>query len=213
MEVTANEVVYQINLLDGQKTGLYLDQLEAHAQLAKRCKGKRVLDCFSNQGGFGLTAAKAGAASVTCVDISETAIAATIENAKRNGIDDVIKAEAHNAFHYLKNMEEEFDIIVLDPPSFTKNKKTLKDALRGYKEIHLRALKHLGKGGILSTYCCSHHATREIFMNNLIEASVDAKKTVRLIENHSQRADHPILPAIPETEYLKGFTVEVIPSR
>ncbi len=212
-EVTANEVKYQIDLLDGQKTGLYLDQLQAHAEIAKRCKGKRVLDCFANQGGFGLTAAKAGATSVTCIDISETATQATLENAKLNGVEDIIKAETHNAFHYLKNMTEEFDVIILDPPSFTKNKKTLKDALRGYKEIHLRALKHMSKGGILSTYCCSHHATREIFMTNLVEASVDAKKTLRLIENHSQRADHPILPAIPETEYLKGFTVEVIPSR
>ena len=132
-------------------------------------------------------------------------------NAKLNGLEiDVIE---HNVFDFLKHAEPEYDLIILDPPSFTRNKKTLMDAMRGYKEIHLRSLKLLEKGGILSTFCCSHHASRELFLENLADASVDAKKSLRLMQEHSQRADHPILITIPETGYLKGFTVEVIATR
>lgn len=209
--VEANDIQFEIDLLDGQKTGLYLDQLDAHASIKQWAKGKKVLDCFCNQGGFALACAKAGAASVTAVDISESAIAATKRNAELNGLE--INAIKQNAFDYLKNCEEQYDLIILDPPSFTRNKKTLKDAMRGYKEIHLRGLKLLEKDGILSTYCCSHHASRELFLSNVVSASVDAKRSVRLIANHSQRLDHPILPAIPETEYLKGFTFQLTPSR
>jgi len=209
--VEANGILFEIDLLDGQKTGLYLDQLEAHAEIMKFAKGKRVLDCFCNQGGFALACAKAGAESVTAVDISESAIEATKRNAELNGVE--INAIKQNAFDYLKNCEEEYDLIILDPPSFTRNKKTLNDAMRGYKEIHLRGLKLLAKDGIISTFCCSHHASRELFLDNVVKASVDAKRTVRLIVNHGQRLDHPILPAIPETEYLKGFTFQLTPSR
>ena len=209
--VEANGVIFEVDLLDGQKTGLYLDQLEAHAAIANMAKGKRVLDVFCNQGGFALACAKAGAESVTAVDSSESAIAATLRNAELNGVE--INAIKHNAFDFLKHCEDEYDLIILDPPSFTRNKKTLKDAMRGYKEIHLRGLKILARNGILSTFCCSHHATRELFLENVVSASVDAKCTLRLIQNHSQRLDHPILPGIPETEYLKGFTFELAPSR
>ncbi len=209
--VTANDIQFEIDLLDGQKTGLYLDQLDAHASVMKWAKGKRVLDCFCNQGGFALACAKAGAESVTAVDISESAIDATKRNAEINQVE--INAVKHNAFDFLKNCEDQYDLVILDPPSFTRNKKTLKDAMRGYKEIHLRGLKLLEKNGIMSTFCCSHHASRELFLSNVVSASVDAKRTVRLIENHSQRLDHPILPAIPETEYLKGFTFQLTPSR
>ena len=209
--VEAGGIEFEIDLLDGQKTGLYLDQLDSHAEVARLAKGNRVLDCFTNQGGFALAAAKAGASQVTAVDISGPACEATRRNAARNELDiEVIEA---NVFDFLKQDENEYDLIILDPPSFTRNKKTLRDAMRGYKEIHLRALKRLGKGGLLSTYCCSHHASRQEFLSNLVSASVDAKKTIRLIAEHSQRADHPVLPAIPETHYLKGFTVEVVPSR
>lgn len=209
--VEANGIIFEIDLLDGQKTGLYLDQLEAHAAIMKFAKGKKVLDCFCNQGGFALACAKAGAESVTAVDISQSAIDATIRNAELNGVE--INAIKQNAFDYLKNCEEQYDLIILDPPSFTRNKKTLNDAMRGYKEIHLRGLKLLEKDGIISTFCCSHHASRELFLDNVVKASVDAKRTVRLIVNHGQRLDHPILPAIPETEYLKGFTFQLTPSR
>ena len=204
-------VKFEIDLLDGQKTGLYLDQLDAHAEIAKLAKGKRVLDCFCNQGGFALACAKAGATSVTAVDSSETAIAATLRNAELNGVQ--INAVKHNAFDFLKHCEEEYDIVILDPPSFTKNKKTLMNAMRGYKEIHLRGLKLLAKDGIMATYCCSHHATRELFLDNIVSASVDAKKSLRQMASHDQRLDHPVLPAIPETEYLKGFVLQLIPSR
>ncbi|MEN9534788.1 MAG: hypothetical protein RLZ22_646 [Verrucomicrobiota bacterium] len=209
--VRANELDFEIDLFDGQKTGLYLDQLQSHAEVAKLAKGKRVLDCFTNQGGFALACAKAGAAKVTAVDVSATACEAARHNAKDNGLD--IEVIEHNIFDFLKHAEPEYDLIILDPPSFTRNKKTLMDAMRGYKEIHLRSLKLLEKGGILSTFCCSHHATRELFLENLADASVDAKKSLRLMQEHSQRADHPILITIPETGYLKGFTVEVIATR
>ncbi len=209
--VRANGLAFEVDLYDGQKTGLYLDQLQAHAEVAAMAKGKRVLDCFTNQGGFALACAKAGAAKVTAVDISGTACAAARKNAALNDVE--IEVIEHNVFDFLKHAEPQYDLIILDPPSFTRNKKTLVDAMRGYKEIHLRSLKLLEKGGLLSTFCCSYHASRELFMDNLVEASVDAKKSARLIMNHSQRADHPILISIPETGYLKGFTVEVIASR
>ena len=120
---------------------------------------------------------------------------------------------AHNVFDFLKHAQPEYDLIILDPPSFTRNKKTLVDAMRGYKEIHLRSLKLLEKGGILSTFCCSHHASRELFQQNLVDAAVDAKKSLRLVMNHGQRPDHPVLLALPETEYLKGITAELMAGR
>jgi 23S rRNA (cytosine1962-C5)-methyltransferase len=209
--VRANDLDFEIDLYDGQKTGLYLDQLQSHAEIAKLAKGKRVLDCFTNQGGFALACAKAGAAHVTAVDVSASACEAARHNAKLNGVE--IEVLEHNVFDFLKHAKPEYDLIILDPPSFTRNKKTLMDAMRGYKEIHLRSLKLLDKGGILSTFCCSHHASRELFLENLADASVDAKKSLRLIGEHSQRADHPVLITIPETGYLKGVTVEVIATR
>ena len=209
--VRANDLDFEIDLMDGQKTGLYLDQLESHAAVARLAAGRRVLDCFSNQGGFALACAKAGAAKVTAVDVSASACDAARRNAAMNGLE--VEVIEHNVFDFLKHASADYDLIVLDPPSFTRNKKTLADAMRGYKEIHLRALKLLEKGGILSTFCCSHHASRELFLGNLADASVDAKKSLRLIAEHGQRADHPQIVTLPETGYLKGFTVEVIASR
>jgi len=209
--VTANGLTFEIDLIDGQKTGLYLDQLQAHMEVAKMSKGLRVLDCFTNQGGFALACAKAGAAKVTAVDISASACAAARKNAELNGLEiEVIEA---NVFDFLKSAQPEYDLIILDPPSFTKNKKTLMDAMRGYKEIHLRSLKLLEKGGLLSTFCCSHHASRELFLENLADASVDAKQALRLVAEHAQRPDHPVLITLPETSYLKGFTCQVIATR
>lgn len=209
--VHANGLNFEIDLVDGQKTGLYLDQLQAHNEVAKLSRGLRVLDCFTNQGGFALACAKAGASKVTAVDISASACAAARKNAELNNLSiDVIEA---NVFDFLKSAQPDYDLIILDPPSFTKNKKTLMDAMRGYKEIHLRALKLLEKGGLLSTFCCSHHASRELFLENLADASVDAKKSLRLVAEHTQRADHPVLISLPETSYLKGFTSQVIATR
>ncbi len=210
-QVSANHLTFEIDLIDGQKTGLYLDQLQAHQEVAALSKGLRVLDCFTNQGGFALACAKAGAAKVTAVDISASACAATRRNAELNKLPiEVIEA---NVFDFLKKAEPEYDLIILDPPSFTKNKKTLMDAMRGYKEIHLRSLKLLEKGGLLSTFCCSHHASRELFLENIASAAVDAKKSLRLVSEHTQRADHPILITLPETSYLKGFTSQIIATR
>lgn len=209
--VETNTITYEIDLIDGQKTGLYLDQLHAHAEVAKLSKGLRILDCFTNQGGFALACKKAGAAKVTAVDISATACASARRNAELNHLDiEVIEA---NVFDFLKSAKPEYDLIILDPPSFTRNKKTLNDAMRGYKEIHLRALKLLEKGGLLSTFCCSHHASRELFLENLASASVDAKKSLRLVAEHTQRPDHPVLITLPETSYLKGFTSQIIATR
>jgi 23S rRNA (cytosine1962-C5)-methyltransferase len=209
--VRANDLDFEVDLFDGQKTGLYLDQLQSHAEVAKFAAGKRVLDCFTNQGGFALACAKAGAAKVTAVDISASACEATRRNASLNGLE--IEVIESNVFDFLKSAGPEYDLIILDPPSFTRNKKTLMDAMRGYKEIHLRSLKLLDKGGMLSTFCCSHHASRELFVDNLIDAAVDAKKSLRLVANHGQRADHPVVLSIPETEYLKGVTVETMAGR
>ena len=148
---------------------------------------------------------------MTAVDSSGPAIEATLRNAQLNGVE--VNAIQHNAFDFLKHCEDQYDLVILDPPSFTKNKKSLNNAMRGYKEIHLRGLKLLDREGILATYCCSHHATRELFLENIVSASVDAKRTLRLIQNHGQRLDHPVIPAIPETEYLKGFVLQLVPSR
>ncbi len=209
--IEAEGIRFEVDLCNGQKTGLYLDQVESHHRVAAFAKGRRVLDCFTNQGGFALACAKAGAAKVTAVDISAHACEAARRNATLNGLD--IEVLEHNVFDFLKQASADYDLIVLDPPSFTRNKKSLGDAMRGYKEIHLRALHLLGKGGILASFCCSHHASREQFLGNIADASVDAKKALRLRAEHSQRADHPVLVTLPETGYLKGFTMEVIASR
>lgn len=216
--VEINGVTQTVDLLHGQKTGVYLDQIDNYAAVTELAAGRRVLDCFCNQGGFALHAAKAGAASVTAIDSSDTAIAAAKENAAANGV--AIDFVEENVFDFLKRTEAEsqrsenrdgaYDLIVLDPPSFTRNRKSLNDALRGYKEIHLRALKLLSPNGILATFCCSHHVRREEFLQVICDAAVDARRTLRQIASHTQRQDHPVLPTIPETEYLKGFTFQLV---
>ena len=206
--ITVNGLIQEVDLLEGQKTGIYLDQLDAYAAVAALSTGKNVLDCFCNQGGFALHAAKAGAASVLAIDISESAVAATRVNAERNGL--TLEAQEANVFDFLKEAEtaeRKFDLIILDPPSFTKSRKAVSGAMRGYKEIHLRALKLLTPDGILSTYCCSHHVSEQEFFDVIVDASVDAKRNLRLIAAHGQRRDHPVIVTLPETKYLKGFTL------
>jgi 23S rRNA (cytosine1962-C5)-methyltransferase len=212
-ELEIEGITYQIRLLEGQKTGLYLDQFDNYASVAKLAKDRRVLDCFCNQGGFALHAARAGAASVEGIDSSAVALAAASENARRNELD-ITWTEA-NVFDFLKQAENDkrqFDLIVLDPPSFTRNRKSVRDAMRGYKEIHHRAMRLLTPGGILSTYCCSHHVKREEFYQVIADGAVDARRTLRLLSSHSQRRDHPVILTLPETEYLKGFTFESVPA-
>jgi len=220
LEIIAGGIRFQVDLVNGQKTGFYLDQVGTYASVAAHAKGRRVLDCFSNQGAFALACAKAGAASVCAVEISEDACAQIRKNAERNEVK--VEVMAKNAFDFLKYADASaaegsdagrYDLIILDPPSFTKTKGKLDDALRGYKEIHLRALKLLAKDGMLATFCCSHHVSRELFLQSINEASVDARKTVRQIGSYSQNADHPIIPTLPETEYLKGYLFELAPGR
>ena len=209
--ITVNGLIQEVDLLEGQKTGIYLDQLDAYAAVAALSTGKNVLDCFCNQGGFALHAAKAGAASVLAIDISESAVAATRVNAERNGL--TLEAQEANVFDFLKEAEtaeRKFDLIILDPPSFTKSRKAVSGAMRGYKEIHLRALKLLTPDGILSTYCCSHHVSEQEFFDVIVDASVDAKRNLRLIAAHGQRRDHPVIVTLPETKYLKGFTLQCV---
>ncbi len=211
IEIEVEGILQEIDLLEGQKTGIYLDQLDNYAAVASLAKGRSVLDCFCNQGGFALHAAKAGASSVTAVDISESAVAATRKNAERNEL--VLDAVEANVFDYLKEAEtaeRKFDLVILDPPSFTKNRKSVPGAMRGYKEIHLRALKLLNKEGVLSTYSCSHHVSESEFFDMVCDASVDAKRNLRVIGRHDQRLDHPVIATLPETKYLKGFTFQAV---
>jgi 23S rRNA (cytosine1962-C5)-methyltransferase len=210
-EIRHHGMVFQADLVGGQKTGLYLDQLDNYRAVGALAKGRKVLDCFANQAGFAQACALAGAASVAAVDVSESAIAQAATNAKAAGLD--IELTTANCFDYLKKTSAEgtgkFDLIILDPPSFTRTKQSVKDALRGYKEIHLRSLKMLEPGGILVTFTCSHHVSPAEFHQSIASAAVDARKTLRRVATYTQPADHPVLATIPETEYLHGFAYEV----
>ena len=210
----AKGIRFHVDLLTGHKTGLYLDQLDNYEAVAELASGMRVLDCFSNQGAFAIACAKAGASTVTAVEISGQLVKLINENAHLNGV--TITTEEANVFDYLSNQIREnvqFDLIILDPPSFTKSKESINSALRGYKEIHLRALQLLPPDGYLATFSCSHHISRELFLEMIVDASVDAKRHVRIVKYLSQPLDHPILPHIPETEYLKGYLLQVLPGR
>jgi len=205
---------FEVDLLHGQKTGFYLDQLDNYAGVAPWAAGKRVLDCFSNQGAFALACAKAGAASVRAVEISADCVELIRQNAARNGLQ--IEAVAANVFDLLNDEERagvKYDLIILDPPSFTKSKEKLDGALRGYKEIHLRALQLLAPGGMLATFSCSHHVNDALFREVIADAAVDAKKTLRQLVRFGQAADHPVLLNLPETEYLRGYLFELAPGR
>lgn len=212
--IEVNGLEFEIDLVRGQKTGFYLDQLSNYQEVARHAAGRRVLDCFANQGAFALACARAGASSVTAIEINAESAEVIKRNARRNNV--LVEAHAANVFDLLKEMERQevrYDLIILDPPSFTKSKGKLHDAMRGYKEIHLRALKLLAPDGLLATFCCSHHVTAEKFKEVINEATVDAKKTLRQLAIFTQAADHPIIPTVPETEYLKGFLFELTPGR
>lgn len=224
-----NGLAFEANLVSGHKTGLYLDQQLNHALVSRFARGARVLDAFTFLGGFALAAARAGAASVLGLDQSEEAVATARRLAQANGLDSVCSFESANVFDWLRQRtgtgqaapgpdtqpptgpDAAFDLIILDPPSFTRNRASIGDALRGYKEIHLRALKLLAPGGILATFCCSHHVDAQIFEAVVREAATDARRALRRVAAYTQAPDHPILPAIPETEYLKGYAYEVLP--
>ncbi|MCX7887362.1 MAG: class I SAM-dependent rRNA methyltransferase [Verrucomicrobiae bacterium] len=212
-EVEFGGVRFVVDLLEDQKTGFYLDQVENHVEVARHCAGKRVLDCFCYHGAFALHAAKAGAASVEGIEISESAVVRARENAALNGFSDRVVFECANAFDVLKRYDagkRRFDVIVLDPPTFTRTKQNVDDAVRGYKEINLRALKMLPPGGLLATFTCSHHVGADLFRDIVADAAADARKTVRVVKTLTQASDHPVLVGVPETEYLKGLLLEVI---
>jgi 23S rRNA (cytosine1962-C5)-methyltransferase len=217
--VTLNGLRFETDLIAGHKTGLYLDQQVNYQAVAQFARGSQVLDCFSFLGGFGLHAARAGAARVHLLDQSAEAIAASQRNAQANGLADICSFETVNVFDWLKSQTAvkphekvipRFDLIVLDPPSFTRNRASVPDALRGYKEIHLRALKLLKAGGTLATFCCSHHVDAVTFQDVILSAAFDTRRILRRVAIYSQSPDHPVIPMIPETEYLKGFAFEVV---
>jgi 23S rRNA (cytosine1962-C5)-methyltransferase len=214
VELEVKGMRFEIDVLAGQKTGFYLDQIDNYETVAGLAAGVRVLDCFSNQGAFAVACARAGAASVSAVEISADLVQSINQNARRNGVR--IAAYTDNVFDFLARCLREktqYDLIILDPPSFAKAKESLSSARRGYKEIHLRALQLLAPEGLLATFSCSHHVSREMFLEMLVDASVDAKRHVRTLKQFFQPLDHPILPHIPETEYLKGFLFQILPGR
>ncbi|HEV2803839.1 MAG TPA: class I SAM-dependent rRNA methyltransferase [Chthoniobacterales bacterium] len=202
------------DLITAQKTGFYLDQLANYATVAGYAKGRRVLDCFTSQGAFALACAKAEAAHVTAVEASAESVSNARRNAERNGL--TVEWIEQDVFAFLRAAEKsgtEYDLIVLDPPSFTKTKGGLHDALRGYRELHVRAFKLLSKDGILATFSCSHHVTETVFQQTIADALVDARRSARRLRRFEQALDHPVLPTLPETEYFKGVLLEMMPGR
>lgn len=211
--IVDNDLKFHVNLLEGQKTGYFLDQSANRAVLAKYARGRRSLDCFCHIGSFAIHAAAYGASSVLGVDISEDAIGQAEANAVLNGVGDRCRFKVANAFDFLRDQvgkKEVYDLVILDPPAFTKSKQALDGAIRGYKEINLRGLKLLRPGGILVTCSCSYHLSADLFWEIIAAAAADNKQRIRLIERRSQGLDHPVLLGVPETEYLKCFIFEVV---
>ncbi|MCD7882978.1 MAG: class I SAM-dependent rRNA methyltransferase [Lachnospiraceae bacterium] len=213
-EITENGIIYQVDVENGQKTGFFLDQKYNRQAVARLAEGKHVLDCFTHTGSFALNAAKGGAASVCAVDISQTAIDMARRNAERNGLADRMTFRVANVFDLLPQLEhsheEKYDFIILDPPAFTKSRRTVDSAKKGYKEINLRAMKILPRGGYLATCSCSHFMPDELFIKMLHSAAADAGVQLRQIEARQQAPDHPILWNVPETDYLKFYLFQVI---
>ncbi len=214
MEIVENGVRYLVDVENGQKTGFFLDQKYNRAAVGRISGGKRVLDCFTHTGSFGLNAALGGAEHVTSVDISQSAIDMAAENARRNGLDGKMEFLCENVFDLLTRLSEEkcrdYDFIILDPPAFTKSRQTVQSAIRGYREINRRAMKLLPRGGYLATCSCSHFMTDELFRKMLSSAAADADVSLRQIEARQQSPDHPILWNVPETDYLKFYIFQVV---
>ena len=211
-DITENGIKYHVDFENGQKTGFFLDQKYNRLAAAKIARGKRVLDCFTHTGSFGMNAAKGGAEYVCAVDISQDAVDMARANAEMNGLADKMDFVCENVFDLLSSMtgREGYDLIILDPPAFTKSRATVQSAIRGYKEINLRAMKLLPHGGYLATCSCSHFMTEELFDKMLHEAAADAHVSLRRIEYRQQSPDHPVLYNVPETEYLKFYLFQVV---
>lgn len=216
--IDENGILYDVDVENGQKTGFFLDQKYNRLAVAKLSRGKRVLDCFTHTGSFGLNAAKGGAEYVLSVDISESAVEMAQKNAKANGLDGKVEYLASNVFDLLPKLSEgeminrygKFDFIILDPPAFTKSRQTVESAMRGYKEINLRAMRLLPRGGYLATCSCSHFMTEQLFVKMLHQAAADAGVSLRQIEARQQSPDHPILWNVEETNYLKFYLFQVV---
>ena len=213
-EICENGIFYRVDVENGQKTGFFLDQKYNRLAVAKLARGRRVLDCFTHTGSFALNAARGGAEGVTAVDVSEEAITMARANAERNGLDGRMAFLCADVFDLLPKLEEQghkdFDFIILDPPAFTKSRETAANAERGYKEINLRAMRLLPRGGYLATASCSHFMPAERFERMLRDAARDAKVELRLIEARGPAPDHPVLWSVPETDYLKFYLFQVV---
>lgn len=212
--IRENGIIYDVDYINGQKTGFFLDQKYNRLAAAKIAKGKTVLDCCTHTGAFALNAAKAGAKSVTAVDISEEALSMAKKNADKNGLCDNMSFVCADVFDLLTRLSDEkrkdYDFIILDPPAFTKSGSTVASAYRGYKEINMKAMKILPRGGYLATCSCSHFMTNDLFAKMLAEAAADAGVRLREIEVRKQAADHPVLWGVPETEYLKFYLFQIV---
>lgn len=212
--IDENSILYDVDVENGQKTGFFLDQKYNRLAVAKIAAGKHVLDCFTHTGAFALNAAKGGAASVTAVDISQEAVDMTNENIRRNGLEAIVTAKQANVFDLLTDLADhkchDYDFIILDPPAFTKSGHTVRNAIRGYKEINLKAMKLLPRGGYLATCSCSHFMRDDLFRQMLHDAAKDAGVRLRQIEGRQQSPDHPILWNVPETNYLKFYLFQVV---
>lgn len=210
-EICENGIYYAVDFENGQKTGFFLDQKYNRLAVARLAKGRRVLDCFTHTGSFALNAARGGAEHVTAVDVSESAVEMARENARRNGLEDRVDFVAADVFDLLPEVKKgEYDFIILDPPAFTKSRRTVGRAEKGYKEINLRALKALPRGGYFATASCSHFMPSELFVKMLRSAAQDANVELRQIEARQQAPDHPILWNVPETDYLKFYIFQVV---
>ncbi|MDP4109046.1 MAG: class I SAM-dependent rRNA methyltransferase [Bacillota bacterium] len=212
--ISENGIEYEVDVENGQKTGFFLDQKYNRRAVSRLAKGKRVLDCFTHTGSFALNAALGGAEHVCAVDISESAIDMARKNARRNGLESRMEFKVADIFDLLpeleQNGEKPFDFIILDPPAFTKSRKTIGGALRGYKEINYRAMKLLPRGGYLATCSCSHFVDNELFCKMLRSVARDASVELRQIEARQQSPDHPVLWNVPETDYLKFYIFQVV---
>ena len=213
-EICENGIFYAVDVENGQKTGFFLDQKYNRLAVARLAKGRRVLDCFTHTGSFALNAARSGAAHVTAVDVSEAAIAMARRNAERNGLSERMDFLTADVFDLLPELEKQgkapYDFIILDPPAFTKSRKTVGSAERGYREINGRALRLLPRGGYFATASCSHFMEDGLFRKMLREAARDAGVELRQIEARQQAPDHPILWNVPETDYLKFYLFQVV---
>ncbi|SDH24443.1 23S rRNA (cytosine1962-C5)-methyltransferase [Pseudobutyrivibrio sp. 49] len=212
VEIVENGVHYMVDVVNGQKTGFFLDQKYNRLSIQRLCKDKRVLDCFTHMGTFALNAGLGGAAEVTGLDISEFAVAQATANAKLNGLDSTVKFKQANVLDELPKLAEageKFDVVILDPPAFTKSREATKNAIKGYREINMKGLKLVKDGGYLATCSCSHFMTQDLFIKVIGQAAQAAHKRLRQVEFRTQAPDHPILWAADESYYLKFLTFQV----